>query len=128
MKKYLIIILRLALAGFLFQTLYFKFAAHPDSVYIFTKIGMEPYGRIGIGVMELIASIMLLIPRTVWAGAVLAVGILAGAILMHLTLLGIDVQGDGGGLFYTGILLLVLALVIAWFYRKAIPILGAKFK
>ena len=128
MKKYLLIILRLVLAGLLIQTLYFKFGGHPDSVYIFTKIGMEPYGRIGIGIMELLASILLLIPRTVWAGAVLAVGILAGAILMHLTLLGIEVQGDGGGLFYTGILLFVLALVIAWLYRKDIPVIGTKFK
>ncbi|WP_394750927.1 DoxX family protein [Spongiimicrobium salis] len=128
MKKYFLIALRLLLAGLLIQTLYFKFGAHPDSVYIFTKVGMEPYGRIGIGILELIASILLLIPKTVWAGATLAVGILAGAILMHLTLLGIEVQGDEGGLFYTGILLFVLGLVILWFYKKDIPLIGTKFK
>ena len=33
----------------LLQTLYFKFTAHPDSVYIFTTLGIEPYGRIGSG-------------------------------------------------------------------------------
>lgn len=128
MKKYILLALRIVLAALLIQTLWFKFGAHPDSVYIFTQVGMEPYGRIGIGTLELIASILVLAPRTVWAGATLAAGILAGAILMHLTLLGIEVQGDGGSLFYLGLLLFVLSLVILWSYRKDIPILGTKFK
>ena len=66
MKKYLLIALRIITAIILIQTLRFKFTAHPDSVYIFTTVGMEPFGRIGIGVLELIAAVLLLIPRTVW--------------------------------------------------------------
>ncbi|MEO1452065.1 MAG: DoxX family protein [Bacteroidota bacterium] len=96
MKKYGLILLRLVVAVILVQTLFFKFTAHPDSVYIFSTIGLEPFGRIGIGVLELIASILLLVPRTVWAGSVLSLGLMGGAIMMHLTQLGIEVQGDGG--------------------------------
>src|SRR6516164_5404866 len=89
-------VLRFAAAGILLQTLFFKFTAAPESVYIFTKVGLEPWGRIGSGVVELIAAILLLIPRTTWLGAIVALGVMAGAILSHLTLVGIEVQGDKG--------------------------------
>ena len=81
------------------QTLYFKFTAHPDSVYIFSTIGMEPWGRIGVGIGELVASVLILLPRSAWLGGLLAIGLMAGAIFMHLVFLGISVQGDGGALF-----------------------------
>jgi uncharacterized membrane protein YphA (DoxX/SURF4 family) len=124
MKKIGLLTLRILTAVILFQTLYFKFSAHPDSVYIFSTVGMEPFGRIGIGILELIAGILLLIPRTVWAGAGLTLGLISGAIFMHLTTLGIDVQGDGGALFYTAVLVFVLAAVILWVERKEVPIVG----
>lgn len=98
--------LRIIAAAILLQTLYFKFTGAPESVYIFTTLGAEPMGRIGSGVIELIASILLLIPRTTWIGALLALGTMMGAIASHLFILGIEVQGDGGQLF-------VLALVVA---------------
>lgn len=103
---YLIWAARLVAALILLQTLYFKFGAQPESVYIFSKLGVEPWGRIGSGVVELIASILILIPRISWIGAGLGLGVMTGAILSHLTLLGIDVQNDGGYLFF-------LALVVA---------------
>ena len=90
---------RLVAAIILLQTLFFKFTASPESVYIFTTIGMEPWGRIGVGVLELIAGVLLLLSATAWVGAGLALGLMIGALGMHLTLLGIEVQGDGGQLF-----------------------------
>ena len=90
---------RLVAAIILLQTLYFKFTASPESVYIFSTIGMEPWGRIGVGVVELIAGVLLLLSATAWIGAGLALGLMGGAIGMHLTLLGIEVQNDGGQLF-----------------------------
>ncbi|MFP2997645.1 DoxX family membrane protein [Spongiivirga sp. MCCC 1A20706] len=126
MKKILPLALRIIVAIILIQTLRFKFTAHPDSVYIFTKVGLEPIGRIGIGVVELIAGILLLIPKTVWMGASLTVGVIAGAIFMHLTKLGVEINGDSGVLFYTAIATFLLALTILWMYRKQIPILGSK--
>src|SRR6056300_154335 len=99
MKKHFPLILRIVVAVILIQTLRFKFSAHPDSVYIFTKVGLEPYGRIGIGIAELITSILLLIPKTVWIGTILTIGIIGGAIIMHLTQIGIEVNNDGGILF-----------------------------
>jgi uncharacterized membrane protein YphA (DoxX/SURF4 family) len=82
------------------QTLFFKFTASPESVYIFSKVGMEPWGRILVGVLELAAGVLLIIPVTAWLGAALAFGLMAGAIGMHLTLLGIEVMDDGGYLFF----------------------------
>ena len=122
----IILVLRIAVAIILIQTLRFKFTAHPDSVYIFETVGLEPFGRIGVGVLELIAGILLLVPKTVWAGAVLTLGLISGAIMMHLTKLGIDVKGDGGVLFYTAILTFTLSAIILYYYRKAIPFVGKK--
>ena len=125
-SKTVILILRIAVAVILIQTLRFKFTAHPDSVYIFETVGLEPYGRIGIGVLELIAGILLLIPKTVWAGATLTLGLIGGAIMMHLTQLGIEVKGDGGVLFYTAVVTFVLSGIILYYNRKAIPFIGKK--
>jgi hypothetical protein len=108
------------------QTLFFKFTAAPESVYIFTKVGMEPYGRIGSGIVELIAAILLLTPRYRWAGSLLAIGMMSGAILSHLTLLGIDVMGDHGLLFGLALVVLFSSLVVLFLNRHAIPVLGAR--
>lgn len=124
MNKNLLFVLRLIVAVILLQTLYYKFGAHEDSVYIFTTLGLEPYGRIGIGVMELIASILILIKKTSWAGALLTVGLMAGAIFSHLTQLGIEVKGDSGQLFYMAIGTWVLSLIVLWSERKQIPFIN----
>src|ERR1051325_2606392 len=87
-------VLRVVAAIILLQTLFFKFTAAPESVYIFTKVGAEPWGRIGSGVVELIAAILILTPRFTWLGSLLAMGVMAGAIFSHLTVLGIEVQSD----------------------------------
>ena len=122
----IILVLRIAVAVILIQTLRFKFTAHPDSVYIFETVGLEPYGRIGIGLLELVAGILLLIPKTVWAGALLTLGIIGGAIVMHLTQLGVEVNRDGGVLFFTAIITFLLSVIILYYFRKDIPIVGKK--
>ena len=122
MKKYIPYALRLIVAIILIQTLRFKFTAHPDSVYIFKTVGLEPYGRILTGIAELIAGILLLIPKTVWIGALLTIGIIGGAILMHLTKLGIEINNDHGTLFITAIATFVLSILIVYIYRKDIPL------
>jgi hypothetical protein len=104
-------------AVIMLQTLVFKFSAAEESVYIFTKMGIEPWGRIGSGMAELIASFLLLIPATRWFGASLGIGVMAGAICSHLTVLGIEVKGDGGLLFFYAILVFVacgVCLVLHW--------------
>src|SRR4029453_6823492 len=85
------------------QTLFFKFTGAPESKYIFSTLGIEPWGRIGTGVLELITVILLLNPKTPVLGALLAVGLMGGAIMSHLTRLGIEVQGDHGLLFKLGV-------------------------
>ncbi len=112
LQKTLYLAARLLAAVILFQTLYYKFGASDESVYIFTRVGMEPWGRIGVGVAELVASVLLVINRTAWAGAAIALGIMAGAIGMHLTLLGIEVQGDGGYLFFLACVVAVCAMYV----------------
>lgn len=124
MKKYFPLTLRIIIAVILIQTLRFKFTAHPDSVYIFEKVGLEPLGRIGIGVLELIAGILLLIPKTVWIGATLTLGVIGGAIIMHLTKLGIEINNDSGVLFATAILTFVLSAIVLYLYKKDIPFIN----
>lgn len=119
-QKIIHIGLRLIAAIILLQTLYFKFSAAPESVYIFSTLGIEPVGRIGSGVAELIAAILLLIPRTAWLGAGLSWGMMSGAIFSHLTKLGIAVQGDGGFLFALAIVVWVACLGILWLQREEV--------
>ena len=89
-------------------------------------MGMEPWGRVGTGVVELIASILLLIPATVWLGAILSIGVISGAILSHLTILGIEVQGDGGYLFILAVITLICSLIALFLDRKQLPALIKK--
>jgi uncharacterized membrane protein YphA (DoxX/SURF4 family) len=98
---------RLLASLILLQTLFFKFTGSAESVYIFTKVGIEPWGRILVGILELAAGVMLIIPGTAWLGAILALAMMAGAIGMHLTLLGIAVQDDGGYLFFLSLIVAI---------------------
>lgn len=102
------------------QTLYFKFSGAPESVYIFSTVGMEPWGRIGVGVLELIASGLILVTATSWLGAALAMGLMVGAIGMHFTILGIEVQGDGGYLFSLSVVVAVCSIYILWYNSDGI--------
>ena len=116
MKNIISWILRLAAALILLQTLFFKFTWAPESRYIFEQAGMEPWGRFGSGLAELIASILLLLPRTVGLGALMGVGVISGAIFFHLTSLGIEVQGDGGLLFYLAVVVFVCCIILLKLY------------
>jgi putative oxidoreductase len=119
-------VLRLLAAVILLQTLYFKFTGAPESVYIFTKVGAEPWGRIGSGIVELIAAILLLTNRFTWLGSVLALGMMAGAILSHLTILGIEIQGDRGLLFGLALTVFSAAAINLFLHRADIPFLGRR--
>jgi uncharacterized membrane protein YphA (DoxX/SURF4 family) len=119
-------ILRLISAVILIQTLFFKFTGAAESRYIFSKVGAEPWGRIGSGVIELIASILLLYPRTTWLGALIAVSVMAGAIASHLTVLGIEVQGDGGLLFVLALTVFVCSAILLFLERKQLPVIGGR--
>jgi putative oxidoreductase len=111
-------VLRIAAAAILLQTLYFKFSGHPESVALFTKLGVEPWGRIGTGVIELVAGILLLLPRTAFTGAMLGIGLMAGAILSHLTVIGIASAGDGGQLFMLAWVVMACCVGVAVLHRK----------
>jgi uncharacterized membrane protein YphA (DoxX/SURF4 family) len=116
--------LQLVVAGILLQTLFFKFTAAEESVYIFTKVGAEPWGRIGSGVLELVAAAMLLVPALVPYGAILTLGAMSGAILSHLTILGIEVKGDGGLLFALALTCFTGSIVILMLRRSQIPMIA----
>jgi uncharacterized membrane protein YphA (DoxX/SURF4 family) len=112
---------RIIAALIMLQTLYFKFTGAEESVHIFTAVGMEPWGRIGVGVMELIAAVLTLLPATVWLGSVLGAGLMAGAISMHLLILGIEVDNDGGQLFIYALLVLLCSVYSFWKSRDQVP-------
>jgi hypothetical protein len=116
--------LQLLVAGILLQTLFFKFTGAEESVYIFTKVGAEPWGRIGSGVAELVAAAMLLTPSLVPYGALLTIAVMSGAILSHLTVLGIEVKGDGGLLFGLAVTCFAGGLIVLALRRTEIPVVG----
>jgi hypothetical protein len=114
-------IIKLTAVIILLQTLYFKFSAASESVYIFSALGIEPFGRIGSGIVELIASVLILIPRTTLLGALIGLGTMAAAILSHLLVLGIVLQNDGGTLFMLAVITFLCCAVLVFQNRKGIP-------
>src|SRR5262245_38185848 len=128
-------LLQLAVAGILLQTLFFKFTGAEESVYIFSSVGqfigisaVEPWGRIGSGVVELVASVLLLIPATASLGAILTVGVMAGAVASHLAILGIEVKGDGGLLFGLALAALTGSAIVLILRRAQIPVVSRYFE
>jgi uncharacterized membrane protein YphA (DoxX/SURF4 family) len=117
-------VLQIVVSVILLQTLFFKFTGAPESVYIFSTLGAEPWGRIGSGVVELIAAILLLVPTTITIGAALSLGVMVGAIMSHLTVLGIEVQGDGGLLFALALTVFIGSAVVLVLRRRDIPLVG----
>jgi putative oxidoreductase len=122
-------IFRIVIAVILLQTLFFKFTGAEESKYIFTTLmgDNEAIGRIGSGIVELIAVVLLFIPSTAWLGALLALGTISGAIFSHLTKLGIVVKDDGGLLFGLAIVVFVFSLAVLFIHRKEIPFVGQMF-
>jgi uncharacterized membrane protein YphA (DoxX/SURF4 family) len=120
-------ICRILAAVILLQTLFFKFTGAEESVYIFSTLGLEPWGRYASAVAELIAAILLLAPRYAAFGALLSIGVISGALVSHLTKLGIEVKGDGGLLFGLAVTVFVCSALILVIRRDELPILGAAF-
>jgi putative oxidoreductase len=123
-------LLRLLVAVILLQTLFFKFSGAAESIYIFSTLGVEPWGRIASGVIELIASALLLAPRTAVYGAALALGTISGAILAHLTRLGLALTavGDGGELFALALVVFTGSALVLFIHRRQLPVLGRFFQ
>jgi hypothetical protein len=126
---------QLAVAGILLQTLFFKFTGAEESVYIFSSVGrfigipgIEPWGRLGSGVVELIASLLLLVPGMAPIGAVVTMGVMAGAIASHLVILGIEVKGDGGLLFGLAVTAFIGSAIVLLLRRAQIPVVGRLFQ
>lgn len=112
--------LRVTASVILLQTLYFKFTGAPESIYIFSALGIEPFGRIGSGIAELIVVILLLIPKTTWLGALGGCGVMTGAILSHLFVLGIEVKNDSGLLFSLAVITLICCLILLYLNKNII--------
>jgi putative oxidoreductase len=130
METYISWTARIIVAVILLQTLFFKFTGAEESRYIFTTLmgaEFEAVGRIGSGVVELVAAILLLIPSKAWLGSVVALGTISGAIFSHLTMLGIEVKGDGGLLFGLAVAVFALSAIVLLIHRRELPILGQAF-
>lgn len=113
-------IAKIIAAVLMLQTLFFKFAGASESIYIFTTVHMEPWGRYGVGTLELVAAVTILLESTAWLGALLTLGLMAGAIGMHLTILGIEVQGDHGQLFLYAVIIALAALYVLYVNRQKV--------
>ncbi|WET03427.1 MULTISPECIES: DoxX family protein [Flavobacterium] len=113
-------VLRLTASVILLQTLYFKFTGAPESIYIFSTLGIEPYGRLGSGIAELIFAILILIPKTTWLGALGGIGVMTGAVFSHLFVLGIEVKNDGGLLFTLALITFLCCLGLLYLNKNKI--------
>jgi len=118
---------RIVIAVILLPTLAFKFSYATETQAIFDAIGGRPAATL-TGVLELIAVVLLFVPRTVWVGAVVVAGLMGGAIMSHLTVLGIAVttnpatgETDGGQLFAMATTALAMAIIVLWLRRRDIP-------
>jgi len=120
--------LRLTVAIILLQTLYFKFTAHPDSVHIFSALGIEPWGRIGLGIVELITALLILIPKTKIIGMINSLGIIIGAVFSHLLVLGVTVGNDGGSLFTLAIIVFIASTLFLILHKTEVLILLKRLK
>lgn len=127
-STYFPVALRLIAAAILAQTLFFKFSGAEESVWIFQQLGAEPWGRLGSGAAELVCVILLLIPSTAWLGALGGLGVISGAIFSHIFLLGIEVKGDGGLLFYLALVVFVCCAVTLWLQRDTMMAFIARFR
>jgi putative oxidoreductase len=114
-------------AGLLGSTTFFKLTGAPESIDLFTELGVEPWGRIGLGIVEVIASLLLLIPRTAAFGGVMVLGLMSGAIFSHLTVLGIVFHDDGGSLFMMAVIIFAASAMVTWLRRREIPVIGSRF-
>lgn len=126
MNKFFIFFLKLLAAIIMLQTLYFKFNGAQESIDLFTKLigEFEAYMRVGTGIMEFTATVLLFLPRTTWLGAAFTSGLMSGAILSHFVVLGIEHNNDGGALFYGAVITFVAGLILLYSERKQIPIIG----
>ncbi len=115
-------LLSILAAFLLLQTLFFKFSGSDESVYIFSQLGMEPWGRIGSGVLELIAGVLLLWSKYRVYGAILALGVISGALFFHLTSLGIEIMDDDGRLFYYALTVFISSLILVFMRKKDLPL------
>jgi putative oxidoreductase len=126
MEKYIFQIVRVGTAIILFQTLFFKFSGAEESVMIFSTLGIEPWGRYVTGIIELIASIFLMVPRLTWLGAAITFLAMIGAILSHVLFLGIVVQNDSGLLFGLALSVIFSSSYLLYHERKMIKIPSLK--
>lgn len=118
---------QLAAAGIIGSTTFFKLSGAEESVALFTELGVEPWGRIGLGVVEVLTVILLLAPRTAAFGGLMALGMMSGAIFSHLTVLGIVFNDDGGSLFMMAVIAFAASALVTWLRRRELPVIGDKF-
>jgi hypothetical protein len=128
MKYYLERSTSILSAILMLQTLYYKFSAAPESIYIFTELGIEPFGRIGIGIVELVASILLVFRKTSIFGAILGIGVIAGAIFAHIFIIGIEVQNDKGVLFGLAFVIFVASSLTIYVQKDKFNLLIKRLK
>ncbi|MFN3666636.1 MAG: DoxX family membrane protein [Sediminibacterium sp.] len=121
-------VLRFIAAIIMLQTLYFKFSGAEESVYIFTQMGIEPWGRYVTGIAELIASILILYKPLTAFGSLMAVGIMSGALVSHILVLGVVVKDDNGLLFSYALIVWLASVILAWLNRAQLVDFLKKFK
>lgn len=119
-------IAQLVAAAILAMTLPFKFSGAEETVRLFDTLGAGSAGRIGSAIMETLAVVMLLTPQLAALGGLLTLGLMSGAILSHIFVLGIFWDGDAQ-LFAMAVIAFAAAAAVVLLRRRELPIIGSRF-
>ena len=113
---------QLIIAGIFIPIGILKFMNNPADLEIFSQLGMEPAGRYIIGVLEILAGLMVLTNAVAAMGAFLGVGVMLGAMLAHMTVLGIDQTH-----FILLFIVFLSCCIVSFIRRKQLPLIGNIF-
>ena len=113
-------ICRIVATLILLFTFYYKITGSPESVHVFSEADMEPYGRYSVAIAEFVAAMLIIIPRTSLAGALLAVVIMICVIASHIFVLGIQVMNDRGRHFIAAVVVAICSMIIIYAYTKRV--------
>lgn len=92
---------------------YLKLNSNSGAIQLFSGLGLEPYGRFAIGLFELTAALLLLYPGTVKYGAVLGFILMTGVIFIHITKIGIALNGNYS-FFFMGVIAFFCCTGLIW--------------
>lgn len=124
-EKLISIVFQIIAALILANAAFGKFSGNEMSVHVFHELNILET-RIVIGIIEVLAALLLLskIPQY---GALLGFGTMLGALIAHVSILGMEIHGDGGQMVMMMAVVLLSSIIVMWINRRRMPFVGHTF-